>query len=151
MVHYTFQHMNTITKLSQNVTQYYKNITSPIDANARIQIVYNYELYKRRSRVTKENLESREGSWKDRVSDGLPMIHALAAHLWSATGIIYKLQAPRSGHEDPGELELPNEWCSECQGHAGISTRVSINLNQKCMYWKPCREYMHTEHERGIK
>jgi len=29
--------MNTITKLSQDVTQYYKNITSPIDANARIQ------------------------------------------------------------------------------------------------------------------
>jgi len=36
-VHYTFQHMSTITKLSQDVTQYYKNITSPIGANARIQ------------------------------------------------------------------------------------------------------------------
>ena len=29
--------MSTITKLSPDVTQYYKNITSPIDANARIQ------------------------------------------------------------------------------------------------------------------
>jgi len=37
VVHYTFQHMNTVTKLSQDVTQYYKNITSPIGANSRIQ------------------------------------------------------------------------------------------------------------------
>ena len=37
MVHYTFQYMSTITKLSQDVTQYYKNITSPIDVNTRIQ------------------------------------------------------------------------------------------------------------------
>jgi len=29
--------MGTITKLSPDVTQYYKNITSSIDANARIQ------------------------------------------------------------------------------------------------------------------
>jgi len=29
--------MSTITKLPQDVTQYYKNITSPIGANARIQ------------------------------------------------------------------------------------------------------------------
>ena len=28
--------MSTFTKFSQNVTQYYKNITSPIGANARI-------------------------------------------------------------------------------------------------------------------
>ena len=28
-MHYTFQHMSTITKLPQDVTQYYKNITSP--------------------------------------------------------------------------------------------------------------------------
>jgi len=37
MMHYAFQHMSAITKLSQNVKQYYKNITSPIGANARIQ------------------------------------------------------------------------------------------------------------------
>jgi len=36
-VHDTFQHMSTITKLSPDVTQYYKNITSPIGTNARIQ------------------------------------------------------------------------------------------------------------------
>jgi len=36
VVHYTFQHMSTITKLSQDVTQYYKNITSLKGANVRI-------------------------------------------------------------------------------------------------------------------
>jgi len=36
-VRYTFQRMSTITKLSPVVTQYYKNITLPIGANARIQ------------------------------------------------------------------------------------------------------------------
>jgi len=28
---------------------------------------------------------------------------------------MHKLQAPRSRHEDPGESELPNEWCGESQ------------------------------------
>ena len=46
VVHYTFQHMSTITKLSpffghikgsRGVTQYYKNITLPIGANMRTQ------------------------------------------------------------------------------------------------------------------
>jgi len=36
MVHYTFQHKSTATKLLQDVIQYYKNITSPIGATARI-------------------------------------------------------------------------------------------------------------------
>jgi len=33
----------------------------------------------------------------------------------SATGRIHKFQAPGSEHADLGELELSNEWCSECQ------------------------------------
>jgi len=37
MVHYIFQHMSTITKLSPDVTQYYKNITSLIGVNTKIQ------------------------------------------------------------------------------------------------------------------
>jgi len=36
-MHFTFQHMSTITKLSPDVTQYYENITSLIGAIARIQ------------------------------------------------------------------------------------------------------------------
>ena len=38
--------MSVVTKLSPDVTQYYKNITSPIGANARIQRIYNNEQYK---------------------------------------------------------------------------------------------------------
>jgi len=37
VVHYTFQHMSTITKLSPEVIQYYMNITSLISAIARLQ------------------------------------------------------------------------------------------------------------------
>jgi len=36
-MHYTFPHMRTITKLSPDVTQYYKNITLPVVAIVRIQ------------------------------------------------------------------------------------------------------------------
>jgi len=43
------------------------------------------------------------------------MIHASAGPLKSATGKIHKLQAPGSEHADLGKLELPNEWCDECQ------------------------------------
>jgi len=41
------QHMSTITKLSQDVTQYYKNITIPIGANAKYKEICKYEQYKR--------------------------------------------------------------------------------------------------------
>ena len=54
-----------------------------------------------------KTLEPSKGAWKDGALDGLPMIHATAAHLRSATGRIHKLQAPGPGHEDPGESELP--------------------------------------------
>jgi len=58
----------------------------------------------------KKTLEPSRGAWKDRASDGLPVIHSSAAPLWSATGRIYTLQAPKPEHEDPGESELPGEW-----------------------------------------
>jgi len=50
--------------------------------------IYNYELYKRRSRVIKKNSSAEQGAWKDRASYNLSMIHAFTAHLWSATGKI---------------------------------------------------------------
>jgi len=62
-----------------------------------------------------ENSRDEQGTWKDRVSDGLPMIHTFAAPLWSASKRIHKLQVSESGHEDPGESELPNEWWCKCQ------------------------------------
>ena len=64
-------------------------------------------------KLQRKNLRDEQGAWKDRVSDGLSMVYAPAAHLWSATEKIYKLQAPGSRHEDPGESETPNEWCGE--------------------------------------
>jgi len=56
----------------------------------------------------KENSRAEQGGWKV-ASDGPPMIHATAVHLWPATGRIHKLQASGSEHEDPGESETP-QW-----------------------------------------
>jgi len=39
----------------------------------------------------KKNWRAEQGAWKDRASHSLPMIHASAVHLWSATGRIHKL------------------------------------------------------------
>ena len=55
----------------------------------------------------RETLEPNKGAWKDRALNGLLEIHATAALLWLATGRIHMLQAPKPGHEDPEELELP--------------------------------------------
>jgi len=61
-MHYTFQHMSTITKLSQDVTQYYKNITLSIYAITRNKEIYKYEQYKGCSRVYKRKTrETRRG------------------------------------------------------------------------------------------
>ena len=74
--------MSTITKLSPEVTQYYKNITSPIDANARITNRYtSMNSIKGAHELHKENSRDEQGVWKDKVLDGLPMIHAIATHL----------------------------------------------------------------------
>jgi len=58
--------MNTIIKLSQNVTQYYKNNTSPIGANARIQS--DIQLSTVRKALTSKNRKTRKLSrgprWK---------------------------------------------------------------------------------------
>jgi len=72
--------------------------------------MYRNEQYKRRSRVNRRKTrETHMGAWKDRTLDSLQVIHATAAPLRSATRGIYKLQAPRPGHEDPEESELPGE------------------------------------------
>ena len=68
--------------------------------------------------LQKENSRDAQGASKDKALNGLPMIHATAAHLRSATRRIHTLQAPGQhtfqapgpGHEDPGESELPSEW-----------------------------------------
>ena len=60
--------------------------------------------------LQKENSRDAQGAWKDRASDGLLEIHAIAALLKSATGRIHTLQALGPEHEDPRESELPSEW-----------------------------------------
>jgi len=65
--------------------------------------------------LQKENSGDGHGAWKDRALDGLPKIHASSVHICSATERIHKLQPPGSEHAGPGELELTNKWCGECQ------------------------------------
>jgi len=61
MVHYTFQHIYTITELSPEWLQYYMNIISLVSANAGIQGIYMNEQYKRHSRVYTWELERHTG------------------------------------------------------------------------------------------
>ena len=98
------------------MTQYYKNITSPTwrkCENTKKYTIKNYTKGAHKSQ--RENSRTEQGAWKDGASDGLQMIHASIVPLWSATERIHKLQAPRSGHKDQGESELPYEWYYECQ------------------------------------
>ena len=59
--------------------------------------------------LQRENLRAEQGVWRDRLSDGLPMIHTTDVDLRSATGRIYKLQALRSGMRIQGSQKHPNE------------------------------------------
>ena len=54
-----------------------------------------------------KTLEPSRGAWKDEALDGVLEIHATAALLWSATGRIHTLQAPKPRHEDPGSQNSP--------------------------------------------
>ena len=100
--------MSTITKLSPEVIQYYMNITSLICAIARLQRdVQVWIVQKEAQSPNRKTLEPNKGAWKDGASDGLLEIHVTAAPLWSATGRIHMLQAPKPGHEDPEDSELP--------------------------------------------
>ena len=74
--------MSAITKLSLDVTQYYKNITSPIGDIERVQrdmqvCTVQKELMSYKRKYSRDE----QRAWKDRASDGLLMIHASASHL----------------------------------------------------------------------
>jgi len=56
-------------------------------------------------------------------------------------------QAPSSGiwtYRSGGVRNSPMNGVVNAKWRAGTSTRVSINLNQKSMYWKSCHEHRHT-------
>jgi len=62
--------MSTITKLSQDVTQYYNNITSPIGAIARIQgDITMMNSTKCPHELQKKKSKDEQGAWKGRVLD----------------------------------------------------------------------------------
>ena len=80
-MHYIFQHMSTVTKLSQDVTQYYNNITSPIWRKCENTKRYTKNGTKGAHESQRENSREEQETLEDRALDGLPMIHATAAHL----------------------------------------------------------------------
>ena len=112
--------MSIITKLSQDVTQYYKNITSPIGANTEYKKIYNYEQYKRCSRVTKRKIREfskgpeRKGLWTVcrwftlplRISDQQPDQQPGESTNFKLYDLDMQIQESQ---------KLPNEWCDECQ------------------------------------
>jgi len=69
--------------------------------------IYNDEEYKMRSQVTKRKLERRAGGLEGlgfRQSADNPRFSCVS--LISTRGV-HKLQAPTSGHENSGKLEIP--------------------------------------------
>ena len=68
--------MRTITKLSQDVTQYYKNITSSIGAIARIRKRYTMINSTRcPHELQKKNSRDEQGAERIGSHTGLPLIH----------------------------------------------------------------------------
>ena len=120
------------------------NITSPIDAIARIQRGIQLWIVQKGSWVTKGKLERRAGAWKDRASDWYttdPRRYRCATLI---TRKLTMIQALRSEHTSPEESELPNEWCGEYQVVC-IDRHTCIDKSEeKSMNRKPCHDHRHT-------
>ena len=114
------KYMSITTKLLQDVTQYYKNITSPIGANAGtnvgIQGIFSYKQYKRCSRVKKRKTQkTRRGPRRI----GLWMV------FWRFTPSLHRSNQQPEGSTSSKlwnldmriqeSLNPPNEWCDKCQ------------------------------------
>ena len=120
----------TITKLSQDVTQYYKNTTSPICANARIQSdIQVWAVQKTPTSYRKKTRETRRGPRRI----GLQTVSrwSMLALLWSATGRIHKLKLWDLDMKIQRSQSSPTSGDANAKWRAKISTRVSINLNYK--------------------
>jgi len=136
--------MSTNTKLLQDVTQYYKNITSPIGANARIQRdIQLWTIQKMLTSYKKKTRETSRGTRKERTLDGQSLVYdATAVQLWSTeSSPRFKLQElnmqVQGSQNSLTSDEVRAKW------RATTSTRVIINPSQKA--WKLCREHRHTE------
>ena len=75
------------------------NITSPRSIKEWITIGYiSMNITIGAHELKQGNIEPSMRGLKERALNGLPIIHASVVPVWSATGIIHKLQALRSGH-----------------------------------------------------
>ena len=143
--------MNTITKLSQDVTQYYKNITSPIDANARIQSdIQSWTVQKALTSHEMETWELSRGPgriWPQTVCQWLTLLLRISnQQLRESTSS--KLQ--NLDMRIQWSQKLPNEWCTECQV-AYRDKYTCINKSEsKSMYWNPRCEHRHTGASREL-
>jgi len=102
-MYYTFQHITTITKLSQDVIQYYKNIISLIGANANTKRYTTMNSIKGTHELQKENSRGELGARKDRATDWsttdpLPLRHSNQQESTTVQALGY-------GHAGPGESE----------------------------------------------
>jgi len=113
------------------VTHYYKNITSSIGANARIQ--RDIQLWTVQKALTSHKRKTREpsGTWKDKASDGLPIIHASLRISYQQPG-----ESTSSKLRDPdmriqGSQNSPTSGVANAKWLAGINTCISINPSYK--------------------
>jgi len=128
MVHYTFQHMSTIIRLSQDVTQYYKNTISRIGANARIQ--RGIQLWTVQKALTSHKRKTREPNM------GLERMGPQTVYRWSTLPLcISDQQQGESSSFKLRDLEMriqgsqnsPTSGVANAKWRARINTRVSIN------------------------
>ena len=98
----------------------------------------------------RENSRAEQGAWNVRASNGLPMIHVFAAHLWSVTGRIHGSKLRDLDIRIQGSQKLPNEWYGECQVACRKKYMCIDKSESKSMHWKLCRKHMHTGAGREI-
>ena len=122
--------MSTITKLSPSVTQYYKNITSPIGANVRIQgdiqvwIVQKEAQSHNRKTLEPSRGPERIGLWTVCRWSTLPLRNSDQQPEESTRSKLQDLDMRIQGSQNsPASSDANAKW------RALISIRVSINLN----------------------
>ena len=78
-----------------------------------------------------ENSRDAQGTWKDMPQDGLPMIHASAAHLNQIPGEFISSKLRDLDMRIQGSQNSPTSGVANAKWRTRISTRISTNLNHK--------------------
>ena len=89
---------------------------------------------KRAHELQKEKSRAKQGAQKKRASDGLPMIHAITVHFWSAIGRIHKLQVLKSEHAGLRLSEATQQWWDESQMACMDKYMCIKKIESKSMY-----------------